>query len=151
MRGYIVADDVSAVLLTAAAQEGDFELWNQLRQQHLQEQLAGISSSGTAGPKQQRGPASSSSGTPGPGKQRGLWSSGGGTSGTSGQQGRGSRSGGGSKAAAPTHWRAALVKSSSLVLPGTQPHRPLASQVQQRWSGTVSAHGFIALVQLLTY
>lgn len=41
MRGYIVADDVSSVLLISAAQEGDFELWHKLRQQHLLEQLAG--------------------------------------------------------------------------------------------------------------
>jgi hypothetical protein len=113
-------------------------LWNKLRQQHLKEQLAGKSSSVAAGPGKQRGPASSSAGSAAsPGKQRGLWSSSGGASG-SGKQGSVSKSSGGGKAAPPTHWRAALVKSSSLVLPGTQPHRPLASQVQQRWSGTVS-------------
>jgi hypothetical protein len=44
MCGFIVADDVSSVLLISAAQQGDFELWHQLRQQRLLEQLAGTSS-----------------------------------------------------------------------------------------------------------
>ena len=35
MRGYIVADDVSSVLLISAAEEGDFELWHELRQQRF--------------------------------------------------------------------------------------------------------------------
>lgn len=106
MHGYLVADDVSSVLLISAAQEGDFELWHQLRQKHL-----------LAAAQQDNSNTSQKSGSRSgkPQSQKGSSSS-------------RFKSGGGQQ-----DWKAALMKSSSLNMPeGPLPRHKLAALVPQR-------------------
>jgi hypothetical protein len=43
MRGWIISDDLSAVLVVSDADDGDFATWQKLRQQHLQADIISFS------------------------------------------------------------------------------------------------------------
>lgn len=132
MRGYIVADDVSSVLLIAAAQEGDFELWHQLRQQHFAKAAS------------QHDPAAGNSQHGSSQLDRSAHSQGGSAHGSRQQEKHGVAAGklgglvrplAGKRGGQPQSWRTQLMRSSSLLLHKEPPPRGmLAAIVPSRWS-----------------
>jgi hypothetical protein len=118
MVGYVLASDVSAVLLISNAQLGDFELWHKLREQHL---LAAAA----AGQSKRRNAAGGSGSKD---------SSSGGSRSRKGRGRVGGGGGGGQQA-----WKSSLMKSSSLSMPSGPPVQPrhkfgVAARVQQCFS-----------------
>lgn len=127
MHGFIVADDVSSVMLISGAQDGDFELWHSLRQKQLRGKVR------QGGPPELRDPANRQASAGGPQQHAADQEHGGDNAASSGPPSPAREHAG--PPAGYRHWRSALMHSSSLELPlAAPPRHRIAAILQRPWS-----------------